>query len=65
MVYVLLPVLLRVLEGSDYDEPAESPTYALAEILQALEIEGLTPDYYVGHANSLVESIQTTSYLEV
>lgn len=41
--------------GSDIDEPTESPTYALAEILQALEIEGLTADYYVGHANSLVE----------
>ena len=41
--------------GSDFDEPTESPTYALAETLQALEIEGLTPDYYVGHANSLVE----------
>lgn len=37
------------------DEPTESPTYALAEILQALEMEGLTPDYYVGHANDLVE----------
>jgi hypothetical protein len=41
--------------GSDFEEPTESPTYALAEILQALEIEGLTPDYYVGHANNLVE----------
>ena len=41
--------------GSEFDEPTESPTYALAEILQALEIEGLTPDYYVGHANNLVE----------
>jgi rapamycin-insensitive companion of mTOR len=41
--------------GSDYEEPAESPTYALAEILQALEVEGLTPDYYVGHANNLVD----------
>lgn len=37
------------------DEPTESPTYALAEVLQALEIEGLTPDYYVNHANNLVE----------
>lgn len=37
------------------DELTESPTYALAEILQALEVEGLTPDYYVGHANDLVE----------
>lgn len=41
--------------GSDLEEPTESPTYALAEILQALEIEGLTADYYVGHANNLVE----------
>lgn len=41
--------------GSDYDEPTESPTYALAEILQALEIEGLAPDYYVGNANNLVD----------
>ena len=40
---------------SDFEEPTESPTYALAEILQALEVEGLTPDYYVGHANNLVE----------
>lgn len=40
---------------SDFEEPTESPTYALAEILQALETEGLTPDYYVGHANNLVE----------
>ncbi|KAH8821542.1 Rapamycin-insensitive companion of mTOR, N-term-domain-containing protein [Xylogone sp. PMI_703] len=41
--------------GSDLDEATESPTYALAEILQALEIEGLTPDYYVNNANNLVE----------
>jgi rapamycin-insensitive companion of mTOR len=41
--------------GSDFEEPTESPTYALAEILQALEVEGLTSDYYVGHANNLVE----------
>ncbi|KAI1132983.1 Rapamycin-insensitive companion of mTOR, N-term-domain-containing protein [Nemania abortiva] len=41
--------------GSDADEPAESPTFALAEILQALEIEGMTPEYYVGRANNLVD----------
>lgn len=41
--------------GSDVEEPAESPTYALAEILQALEIAGLTPEYYVAKANSLVD----------
>ena len=45
----------KSIAGSDFDEPTESPTYALAEMLQALEIEGLTPDYYVGHANNLVE----------
>jgi rapamycin-insensitive companion of mTOR len=49
------PSATRSAGGSELDEPTESPTYALAEILQALEIEGLTPDYYVGHANSLVE----------
>lgn len=47
--------IARSTAGSDLEEPAESPTYALAEILQALEAEGLTPDYYVGHANDLVE----------
>lgn len=45
----------RSAAGSDYEEPAESPTYALAEVLQALEVEGLTPDYYVQHANNFVE----------
>ncbi|KAG9242741.1 Rapamycin-insensitive companion of mTOR, N-term-domain-containing protein [Calycina marina] len=45
----------RSITGSDYEEPAESPTYALAEVLQALEVEGLTPDYYVQHANNFVE----------
>lgn len=32
----------------------ESPTYVLAEILQALETEDMKPDFYVGHANELV-----------
>ncbi|GAP89317.2 putative cytosolic regulator Pianissimo [Rosellinia necatrix] len=41
--------------GSDVDEPAESPTFALAEMLQALEVEGMAPEYYVGRANSLVD----------
>merc|ERR1712093_897076 len=49
------PSVTRSTGGSEYDEPTESPTYALAELLQALEVEGLTPDYYVGHANNLVE----------
>jgi rapamycin-insensitive companion of mTOR len=41
--------------SSDVDEPTESPTFALAEILQALEVEGMSPEYYVGRANSLVD----------
>lgn len=38
----------------DMDSEAESPTYVLAEILQALEIEDMQAEYYVGHANELV-----------
>lgn len=45
-----------------HDDPAdrldpelESPTYILAEILQALEVEDMGPDYYVNQANDLVE----------
>ena len=42
--------------GSDFDDtPEVSPSYALAETLQALEVEGMTPEYYVSRANSLVE----------
>lgn len=37
------------------DPESESPTYILAEILQALELEGMQPDYYVERANRLVE----------
>ncbi|KAI9798930.1 MAG: hypothetical protein M1825_004943 [Sarcosagium campestre] len=40
---------------SDEDVETESPTFVLAEILQALENEGMQPDYYVERANSLVE----------
>ncbi|KAI1824405.1 Rapamycin-insensitive companion of mTOR, N-term-domain-containing protein [Xylaria intraflava] len=41
--------------GSELDEPVESPTFALAEILQALEAEGMVPEYYVSRANNLVD----------
>ena len=43
------------------EEPAptpfegESPTVVLTETLQALEVEGMTPDYYIERANTLVE----------
>ncbi|KAI1777686.1 Rapamycin-insensitive companion of mTOR, N-term-domain-containing protein [Hypoxylon cercidicola] len=41
--------------GSDIDEPTESPTFALTEILQALEVEGMPPEYYVERANNFVD----------
>ena len=41
--------------GQEIDPETESPTYILAEILQALEVEGEQSDYYVERANSLVE----------
>jgi rapamycin-insensitive companion of mTOR len=37
------------------DQESESPTYLLAEILQALEVEGMQPDYYIERANHLVD----------
>lgn len=42
-------------EHIESNPEAESPTYVLAEILQALEQEGMQPDYYVSRANGLVE----------
>ncbi|OQO07825.1 hypothetical protein B0A48_06616 [Cryoendolithus antarcticus] len=40
---------------SPLNAEAESPSYILAEILQALEAADLGSDYYVNHANELVE----------
>ncbi|KAF1983742.1 hypothetical protein K402DRAFT_338086 [Aulographum hederae CBS 113979] len=41
---------------SDNSEPeTESPTFVLAEILQALEAEEMQPEYYVDQTNRLVE----------
>jgi hypothetical protein len=42
-------------EDEDGEGDMESPTYVLSETLQALEVEGMSPDYYVERANSLVE----------
>lgn len=42
-------------DSEDQDPELESPTYILAEILQALEVGEMEPDYYVNQANSLVE----------
>ncbi|KAK7407998.1 hypothetical protein QQX98_009821 [Neonectria punicea] len=41
--------------GSDVEEPAESPTYALTELLRSLEVEGMIPEYYVTRGNQLVD----------
>ena len=41
-------------QDEDEDEETESPTFVLAEILQALEVQGMQPEYYVERANSLV-----------
>ncbi|KAG6007181.1 hypothetical protein E4U21_006284 [Claviceps maximensis] len=50
------PSIARSITGSDdFDDNAESPTFALAELLQALEVEGMAPEYYVSRANQLVE----------
>ncbi|KAI9791028.1 MAG: hypothetical protein M1833_001718 [Piccolia ochrophora] len=43
---------------SEEDAESESPTFALAEILQSFENEGMQPDYYVERANSLVELLK-------
>ncbi|KAL8674117.1 MAG: hypothetical protein Q9168_001454 [Polycauliona sp. 1 TL-2023] len=39
-------------------EESESPTFALSEILQALETGGLQPDYYIERANRLVDLLK-------
>lgn len=49
--------------GSDIEE-AVDPTYQLGELLQALEVEGLTPEYYVAKANSLVDLFKTHPILK-
>ena len=42
----------------------ESPTFVLAEILQALEAQDMPADYYVGHANDLVALLKRHSTLK-
>ncbi|OAA41031.1 cytosolic regulator Pianissimo [Metarhizium rileyi] len=49
------PSVARSAAGSELDDSTENPTFALAEILQALEVEGMTPEYYVSRANQLVD----------
>ncbi|KAF2761382.1 cytosolic regulator pianissimo [Pseudovirgaria hyperparasitica] len=42
-------------EGETFEPETESPTFVLSEILQALEADAMQPEFYVGHANALVE----------
>ncbi|KAL9099671.1 MAG: hypothetical protein Q9163_004860 [Psora crenata] len=44
---------LRQVTGNDQE--SESPSFILDGILQALELEGMQPDYYVERANRLVD----------
>jgi len=52
------------------DEPgesiidSESPTVVLTETLQALEIEGMQPDYYIDRANILVDLLKRNPTLK-
>jgi rapamycin-insensitive companion of mTOR len=41
-------------DADNDDQESESPTFVLAELLQALELQGMQPEYYVERANSLV-----------
>ncbi|KAI1868116.1 uncharacterized protein JN550_006604 [Neoarthrinium moseri] len=59
------PSVSRSGAGSEIDElPEQSPTFLLAEILQALEAEGLTAGYYVERANCLVDLFKKHSTLK-
>ena len=49
------PSISRSVAGSDVDELLESPSFLLAELLQALEVEGMAPEYYVSRANQLAD----------
>lgn len=48
----------------DPNTQTESPTYVLTETLQSLEAVGLPSDYYVEHANNLVELFKRHSTLK-
>lgn len=51
-------------EEDEEDHETESPTYVLAETLQALEVEGMQPEYYVERANQLVDLMKRHSTLK-
>ncbi|KAF2645104.1 hypothetical protein P280DRAFT_466340 [Massarina eburnea CBS 473.64] len=45
----------HIAKKNEETDEAESPTFVLAEILQALESDGMQSEYYVERANSLVD----------
>lgn len=47
--------IAAAVRGAEDQADTESPTFALSEILQSLEAEGMQSDYYVERANNLVE----------
>lgn len=49
--------------GSDTEDSVD-PTYRLGELLQALEVDGMTPEYYVAKANSLVDLFKQNPILK-
>lgn len=49
--------------GSEIEEIVD-PTFRLGELLQALEVDGLTPEYYVAKANSLVDLFKQNPILK-
>lgn len=51
-------------DDNPLEEETESPTFLLAELLQALEAEGHAAEYYVERANSLAELLQRNSTLK-
>ncbi|KAL5426626.1 hypothetical protein PMIN04_001785 [Paraphaeosphaeria minitans] len=51
-------------QDDDEDDEIESPTFVLAEILRALEVAGMQPEYYVERANSLVDLCKRHSTLK-
>ena len=53
---VRAPSRQQALDDEVLSEPeTESPTFVLADILQALDAEGHQPEYYVSRANALVQ----------
>ena len=50
-------------EAADKAEE-ESPTVVLTDTLQALEVEGMAPDYYIERANTLVQLFKKHSTLK-